>query len=1499
MSRDLKSYKIKRTSRDFKPIAIISQGDRTVAMGASLLFDGRSSYDPKGNDLWYRWSFEQVPIGSTVTDRGFDPIEDRALSVLFTPDKIGVYRITLDVFNGITWSDKATSVVICKASAVPFGEGLVQDAEFIWETLSDFWSRFVRDREPITTIWSSEMQLLSDVLRKSFEIDYQKSILDIQETAQAWGLFYDTKIDLVDKEFSFVMGEEFSGDSDATTGSFTVTGKGVITDSLSIKLVGNNVESDIINSDIEIFTGINKGKYSIRRTIVDKNILKIRNSENNTFLGPYFKEESSEDTLASSTGTEFVYFENGHGLSNVSVGDYLCITSSASAGYYEILSIADFNIKLDKPVPRSYDLSWKIYSPVSFKIYTQKTSDYCNTVIIPKSYNLNKLGDFGGLLSGRLITVNGQHYTIDQVKEKENNWILLTKENNIPFGIPNVSWHIPFCTIKFSGVNFEDLGSCEGDVLEVLFTNESINKKTKRRFAISAVVGDKIAVSKGIDIPDYGSTSSISDYEIRDILNSFEIETVMTDAMSTNVYTGQAKEFISYLNSRKFKSNFYGFELGGNELSVSPFMFTAEPLFIIRNRKIPIDSRIESIPLLTEYIVPPNVRRKENGDLYLVGTNRSEKKIDRIPIALTENQDFVINKTGVFYGKDLEAFEFLKIVKSNNGAFIENSITPGDKLVIFKGNLEYNFIIVSVLSNTEILLNKEVPFSDRWLDYSIETKDKGKALIKFVPGLFSPRSPCSESLWGEITYIDNRDMLEDRFGSMVNYDLDYHIEGNPQITYKSAVSAIIYSYVSGSTLETVKIGIQSFIGLPLSERDGVIVDIKDDYEINPVTGAAIKGRIVIEDVDHLGRRLGIYRRYFYPPSRSSGLGELGLGINPETGELFEVGEFVQQFTPLCKGVNVDDYITNPDWWKIMGSDIESEIKKYHKFLVRIDREVINDSNVDRVLDFIRGSKRGIRPVWDDIETSIADYFSDELELDDTITANIVLHPFYDNLGWVNTESAMQFSYMGRHATTQFVSDSNPLSCRSMFTIKDSYFITDPINPSNGVNCVYWASGGFEGASRYDEYSVSYDGPTTIVGDIIHVTQGQFSGRYEVEDVLSNTVVRVKEMGAPFSNSGSIPLPYQSKIDSFIIERVDNNPVTSGTLTANGTNRLTISDTAVFSAGVTYGDMLIIEDDSINDIYFIINMLPKRPVDIDTEISNPDTIIKVDKLVPEGSYDFRVIRRALQTSSICSGSCVFDPSLGRIITNDTVRLGEIIPGDVLTLLVENEHGMEIDVDLRIVDIEHPNIIHIDSVNVDEDVYQLLSELSTWVDSDEFPLYSSYYGCDTYEDLPYNYEPGFSGYGIEDGYGIGGFQYEINRIWTPNDSTFSFDLIKNFVPFDHNEVHLEFSDSLSIEFEGVRCHRTVIKSDISHLSSEEREDIEELINYLNPSDYVLINGVDIDIGYGNSIIPILKVYIEDDEIIIVLSRNIEPLHGETFSIKIIRGGRQHEPQYSRLY
>jgi hypothetical protein len=98
----------------------------------------------------------------------------------FFPDIAGLYKFDLIVSDGSLASPPAQVVAVVAADNV-LPRGIIPDLTFLWDYLSDFW-RLVEGRERVSLLWSSLAQVAATELLSLWQVDYSKSLRDVQRT---------------------------------------------------------------------------------------------------------------------------------------------------------------------------------------------------------------------------------------------------------------------------------------------------------------------------------------------------------------------------------------------------------------------------------------------------------------------------------------------------------------------------------------------------------------------------------------------------------------------------------------------------------------------------------------------------------------------------------------------------------------------------------------------------------------------------------------------------------------------------------------------------------------------------------------------------------------------------------------------------------------------------------------------------------------------------------------------------------------------------------------------------------------------------------------------------------------------------------------------------------------------------------------------------------------------------------------------------------------------
>jgi len=183
-------------STDLGTLDAMDPIDTTLHLGDVLVVSG-AVYDiiGKGTDLnGFYVQVDGYVLPDSFTNVAFKLFRQRGISgpttvkPTFFPDLPGIFRFDLKVFDGALYSE--ASVVLVNVTESPIPRGCIPDAKFLWGYLSDFW-RLVEDKERIDVFWSAAAQVAASELLSLWQIDYSKSLRDVQRTFQRRWLNYE------------------------------------------------------------------------------------------------------------------------------------------------------------------------------------------------------------------------------------------------------------------------------------------------------------------------------------------------------------------------------------------------------------------------------------------------------------------------------------------------------------------------------------------------------------------------------------------------------------------------------------------------------------------------------------------------------------------------------------------------------------------------------------------------------------------------------------------------------------------------------------------------------------------------------------------------------------------------------------------------------------------------------------------------------------------------------------------------------------------------------------------------------------------------------------------------------------------------------------------------------------------------------------------------------------------------------------------------------------
>jgi hypothetical protein len=702
-------------------------------------------------------------------------------------------------------------------------------------------------------------------------------------------------------------------------------------------------------------------------------------------------------------------------------------------------------------------------------------------------YN-NGSGDLSTLGAGRVVLVGGHAYTVSRIQVDKTQptspiTIVTSDGKDIPTDLTGLSWRAPHTLISQDN-SFEDLGVSPGDLLvfdlTVIGTELSVEIKTQvvgvDRNRLAFVLTDQPVVA--------GVIAAIPNATYKGIAAAFGIKTVTEKIDGTMSFADFSNILLDDTKSGVFQKKYFNTELtAGSTIEAAGLSFSIVPKHIIRNRLIPVEETLVSIPLLQEYIKQPEVSVEADGT-NVITKNDQEFPLPNAPTWLSENVDYIIDDE-VAVDEKLTFNTGITVVEADTGDFIDRNVMPGDTFsIITPTSLAGDYTIRSVLAQNRLQLTRPIPayILGTYVTGRIKiTRNRKGSFLRFVPGRFTASSPVPPRLWAEVSFFDNNPTIEDNFGVLVGLKRE-DLDGiTTNVTYRQAVTGLMYALTRGSAVSKIELGVKILLGLPFSEHRGIIRSIDNNYRL-AADGTAILGRLLIEDVDQSDAPLGTVRVYTYPLDTS--LPELaGVDTNPATGKTYVVGDMVERLASLSKGVQITDYKSDP----IASGSIQNLLRQYHSFKVRMNSNVFSTDEFVLVSDFLKK----ITPSYVAYVLPVVKALSDQETVTDLVSKK---------LGVSLVEGAVGLGLQAAMSLDQ----KNPMGVPAIRLDNSSYLTRrfgrnlSTVAASAVATC---ATGGFLN-QRTGE---SFEAPLTKVGDFLRIFGGPNDGFYTISAVTDTTV----------------------------------------------------------------------------------------------------------------------------------------------------------------------------------------------------------------------------------------------------------------------------------------------------------------------------------------------------------------------------------------------------------
>lgn len=785
----------------------------------------------------------------------------------------------------------------------------------------------------------------------------------------------------------------------------------------------------------------------------------------------------------------------------------------------------------------------------------------------------------------------------------------------VPAALDNQFWRMS-STLVSNQYDFDQQGVSSGDLIEVEVLR--LDLQVLSTFFVQVTGVDRNRLSFTFNLIDLvngiaasGLTSDIQVTFAADLI----VPGLSADINGNLIYTFQAATINATITSVRFKRIYFEKLLTPlDEIDVGAFSIVARPVRIIRNSKIAVDLTVASIPILQEYVKQPDII-KEDDQIFFV-SNDVRTLVPRAPYLLAENLDYIIDDESTLSGT-CQTQQGDDQITVPFGDLIDRSVAEGDILEVTHGTTVETFDIRQLLGADLLKVSPDSTITSTAALFTIRRRVAGK-FIRFIDGVFSKTAPAPTRLWSEVTYFDNQASIENNFGILVGVRREDLNRVGSGISYKSAVAGLMYALSRGPTISNLALSGHILLGLPFAQNAGVIQEINPEFRKRD-DGSPLFGRILVEGRDKNNVSTGITNIYFYPQGRQifDVISEKwipavpdfsGLAINPDTGIEYVVGDLVSQFAPLSKGVKIQEYLATPDLFDplVAQGNVASQLQKYHAFQIVVNSDIVTSTDTDLVAQFLKKAKAHYVRLISSLRLSVEDF----VDVQDVISFNRIV-AFFESSD-LGTPTALKFDDGDE--------DQAILSLDGIFYTR--YLAGTDLTTTQGSSVVQTLSGGLITARPL--IHEAWDPPLIRIGDVLHITLGNNSGRYPITSVVNDTHVTLNLGVDVFETLNGQP---------FLIYRPLHNPIWAGKVVITlGNATVPVQETVggpggIGSSGVSVGDRLVFSklsvlNPTVSFVYTILSVAPGL---------SPTLTISSGPTENSGTYDAWVVRDGLMTS----------------------------------------------------------------------------------------------------------------------------------------------------------------------------------------------------------------------------------------------------------------------------
>lgn len=446
---------------------------------------------------------------------------------------------------------------------------------------------------------------------------------------------------------------------------------------------------------------------------------------------------------------------------------------------------------------------------------------------------------------------------------------------------------------------------------------------------------------------------------------------------------------------------------------------------IVRRSRIDISSSVKGVPQLQDVI---NYRASDNYNVYTEGLDYFIDEVDEDRSSLTFKNVWAQVLDRSLYGS-LSGDILTDSTKQFTSTIGTGSV---DNIVLDVNSSFYR--VSEVVSDTELKL-KDTSFGSV-TDVTYKVRQLS--------------DPTQTSLWAEVTLVDNTESIENNFGNLIDFKEDKVQSYSSALDYLSVIKGLWYYVWNSRTLKNTRLASQIILGLPFTTSNGIILNV---YEYDSENTA-----VVVKNENNES----VIKVYSFPTI-------LGIEDNPSTDSPYQKGDFIEQFSPVCKGVTVTDYVDDPDWWRVFsGSGYFYEPQKLSYFSVSVIYEAFGIDSLESLATFLNIHRIVHRSPF----FSVIHSLEDEIDIvDDALFGPVVPEGYTYPHSWPSYSYPADWSDSPNEVTRAIITNHYPTTPSvplNEFTVN---FGNMHLHDVTGKAPVGW-SGTWPGGYKFDDHDAA-------------------------------------------------------------------------------------------------------------------------------------------------------------------------------------------------------------------------------------------------------------------------------------------------------------------------------------------------------------------------------------------------------------------------------------------